>query len=120
MKKDGNFLEKIKDGFDKLVDKLAAPESRPKVDPNYKIKYDGTEEELLGLVDEAGVVIDREGLQRYLKMVEYKRTIRRMPQFESLKEQGIIDEDANVLDEERFKPIFWSYLSRYTPESFIE
>ena len=120
MKKDGNFLEKIKDGFDKLVDKLAASESRPKVDPNYKIKYDGTEEELLGLVDEAGVVIDREGLQRYLKMVEYKRTIRRMPQFESLKEQGIIDEDANVLDEERFRPIFWDYLNRYTPERFIE
>ena len=120
MKKDGNFLEKIKDGFDKLVDKLAAPESRPKVDPNYKIKYDGTEEELLGLVDEAGVVIDREGLNRYLARVDYNKEIRNIPEFETLREQGIVDEYGNVLDKKRFEPILWKYLSRGAPERFIE
>ena len=102
MKKNSRFLEKFKNGFDKLMDKLAAPESRPKVDPNYKIKYDGTEEELLGLVDEAGVVIDREGLNRYLAIVEYNNKIRGLPEFEALRKQGIVDEYGNILNKEAF------------------
>ncbi len=119
MKKDGDFLEKFKNGFDKLMDKLAAPESRPKVDPNYKIKYDGTEEELLGLVDEAGVVIDREGLNRYLAKVEYNKKIRSLPEFEVLKKQGIVDDYGNVLDKKRIEPILLKYLSRSTEGRYI-
>ena len=103
MKKNRRFLEKFKIGFDKLMDKLAAPESRPKVDPNYKIKYDGTEEELLGLVDEAGVVIDREGHNRYLAIVEFNNSIRSLPEFEALKKQGIVDEYGNILNKEAFQ-----------------
>ena len=103
MKKNSRFLEKFKNGFDKLMDKLAAPESRPKVDPNYEIKYDGTEEKLLGLVDEAGVVIDREGLNSYLSRVEYNKKVRNLPEFEALRKQGIVDEYGNILNKEAFR-----------------
>ena len=120
MKKNSRFLENFKNGFDKLMDKLAAPESRPKVDPNYEIKYDGTEEVLLGLVDKAGCIIDREGLNRYLASVEYNNKIRNLPEFEVLRKQGIVDEYGNVLDKKRFEPILWKYLSRGAPERFIE
>ena len=95
----------FKRAFDATLDMLSAKSNTPKIDPNYKIKYDESMEELmgLGLVSEEGVVIDRTEYNKYMAVIERRRSIRELPDFEELKKAGIVSEKGEVLDDKRFQ-----------------
>ena len=106
-----NIFQKMRDGIANIGKKQSVSPRRS-VDSNYKIKYDGSIQEIeaLGLANEMGVVLDREEYNRYNTIVESRRKIRELPDFEKLKQAGIVNEDGEVLDQKRY--------SEYTQAQF--
>lgn len=90
--------------FQKAVEKFFGNQDKHHIPENYEIKYDESPEEteLLGLTSEDGVVIDRDNYNRYMSVVESRRRICELPDFEKLKKDGIVDEKGKILDEKRF------------------
>ena len=107
MTKDKKFLDKLQKAIDKITDTISKPSAKPTLDTNYEIKYDGSEKEthLLGLTTEWGQVIDREGFNKYMSVVQQREEIRKLPYFETLKKQGIVSEAGEVLDSKKFTEI---------------
>lgn len=90
--------------FQKAAESFFGTQGKPNIPKDYKIKYDDSLEEvqLLGFASEEGVVIDRDGYSRYRAVINNRRSICEMPDFEKLKKEGIVDEKGEVLDEKRF------------------
>ena len=90
--------------FQRAIETFFVNQDKHHIPENYEIKYDDSPEEteLLGLTSEDGVVIDRDNYNRYMSVVEHRRRIRELPDFEKLKKDGIVDEKGKVLDEKRF------------------
>lgn len=90
--------------FQRAIELFSGKTTEHHIPENYEIKYDDSPEEteLLGLTREDGVVIDRDNYNRYMSVVESRRRIRELPDFEKLKKDGIVDEKGKILDEKRF------------------
>mgnify|MGYP003323358143 CR=1 FL=1 len=97
-------MTKKKNIFQKAVEKFFVNQGKQTIPENYEIKYDESPEEteLLGLTNEYGVVIDRDGYNRYMSVVESRKRICELPDFEKLKKDGIVDEKGEILDEKRY------------------
>ncbi len=104
MTTDNKFLKKLNSAINKISEVLATPREQHHTDPNYKIKYDGSEKEmqLLGLITEWGQVIDREGHSKYMAVAQQREDIRKLPYFEIMRKQGIVSETGEVLDSKKF------------------
>lgn len=70
-----------------------------------EIKYDESIQELkrLGLANEMGVVINRNGYNLYMAVVQTRREVRALPEFESLRKSGVVSETGAVLDAKKFQ-----------------
>lgn len=104
MATDNKFLKKLNSAINKISEALTTPSDKHNIDPNYKIKYDGSDKELqlLGLITEWGQVIDREGHNKYMAIAQQREDIRKLPYFEILKKQGIVSESGEILDTKKF------------------
>ncbi len=104
MASENSLISKIKKGIMKISSRQ--PDAQPKaLGSEYKIKYNASQEELegLGLVDEFGTVIDRNRFNVYMAVVQHRREVQALPDFERLKKAGVVDENGEVLDSKKYQ-----------------
>ena len=121
MTTDKSFMESIKSGIQKIAYRMFTESTGHTVDPNYKIKYDNSVEELLilGFVDEMGVVCNRDGYSLYRQVVSDMEEIRKLPDFEWLKAQGIASAEGKILDEHRYSRYKQTLLNKRVAEKTL-
>lgn len=104
MASENSFISKIKKGIMKISSRRPDVQTKT-LGPDYKIKYDGSQEELegLGLVNEVGTVIDRNGFNVYMAVVQHRREVQALPDFDRLKKSGIVGENGEILDSKKYE-----------------